>query len=354
MLIKWGLSLADAHHLPAFLEASFTGQHLYAKHGFTTVSTVTFDLNPWGVSYTETVNQMLRTAAPPLPPSNITISPWLTNADFRSFPAIEDQAFESSLLNELMCPLSPIIPSSTTTTTTTTTSSSTSFSSSSSSSFPPQSSTTSPSSSSSSSAQDDLTTRASAHLAFANSDPCTHTIKAFLPATGQIVAYGSWHIYPTPQSPHLHPAIHIPPHGNAALADHFFGTLLRAQERHMHGQAYLYMRLLVVLPAYQRQGLGSRLLRWGLTHADAMALPAWIDASPAGLGLYRTMGWSEVATFVIDLAEWGGRDGDREVTVMMLRQPKTGQSNTTSTSTSTNTSSEGQHPVRGVQEPLIC
>lgn len=89
----------------------------------------------------------------------------------------------------------------------------------------------------------------------------------------------------------------------------------------MRGQAYIFMRLLVVLPSFQNRGIGTRLLRWGLEHADQFDVKAWIDASPAGLGLYQKLGWEEVGRLVVELEEWGGKEGERDVTVSMVREP---------------------------------
>ncbi len=92
----------------------------------------------------------------------------------------------------------------------------------------------------------------------------------------------------------------------------------------MRGQAYLFMRLLVVHPSHQGRGIGRRMLEWGLEQADQLGVRAWIDASPAGLGLYKKLGWEEVSRLEIDLAEWGGKEWDKDVTVSLIREPKDG------------------------------
>lgn len=89
----------------------------------------------------------------------------------------------------------------------------------------------------------------------------------------------------------------------------------------MRDQAYIFMRLLVVLPPYQGKGIGTRLLRWGLEQADQLGVNVWIDASPAGLGLYKKLGWEEVSTLEIRLNEWGGKEGEVDLTVSLIREP---------------------------------
>lgn len=42
---------------------------------------------------------------------------------------------------------------------------------------------------------------------------------------------------------------------------------------------------------YQGKGCGRRMMQWGNDVADALMLPCWIEASPAGEPLYRQMGY---------------------------------------------------------------
>ena len=154
-------------------------------------------------------------------------------------------------------------------------------------------------------------------------DATARCVKAFDPHTGEIVATGHWHFYLSPSTDaHIFPVFRYPPTGNPELGAHFFGSLLRVQEEHMRGQAYFFMRLLVVLPSYQGKGIGTRLLRWGLEQADRLRVRTWIDASPAGLRLYKKLGWEEVSTLEIDLGAWGGKKGQKDLTVALIREPR--------------------------------
>lgn len=47
-----------------------------------------------------------------------------------------------------------------------------------------------------------------------------------------------------------------------------------------------------------------------------------MDASPASLGLYKKLGWVEVGRLVVELEEWGGKVGEKEVTVNLIREPR--------------------------------
>lgn len=55
--------------------------------------------------------------------------------------------------------------------------------------------------------------------------------------------------------------------------------------------------MLGVQDSYQGRGLGSKLLKWGLTRADAEGLEVYLSASPAGKPLYEKNGFREVDTF---------------------------------------------------------
>jgi predicted acetyltransferase len=73
-------------------------------------------------------------------------------------------------------------------------------------------------------------------------------------------------------------------------------------------QPFVYMAILTVMPEAQRRGVSSALLREGLKEADRRGLPAFIEASPVGLGLYKKFGWKEVVKTTVNLKEFGGED----------------------------------------------
>ena len=307
-LVKWGLSLADAHFLPTFVEAPSIDRDLFLEHGFQEADTLTIDLRPWGGAHTEEYGLLIRPALPLPPPGTSIISPWLTNADVVSFPVIEDAAFEEgSALSDIMFGVPPKYEPQAAT-----------ISTSHNHSHPPSQ----PPPGSESDIQF-MILRIGDQLDYVATDPTARIVKAFDPVTGQIVAVGHWHFYLSPSTDaHVFPPFRYPPDGNPKLGAHFFGSLLRTQEEHMSGQVYIFMRLLVVLPQYQGKGIGTRLLRWGLEQADQLGVKVWIDASPAGLGLYKKLGWKEFSTLEIDLKEWGGKEGEVDVTVSLIREPR--------------------------------
>ncbi|KAJ6005813.1 acetyltransferase [Penicillium sp. IBT 35674x] len=77
-------------------------------------------------------------------------------------------------------------------------------------------------------------------------------------------------------------------------------------EAHFMKEArYLILQALVVSPNYQRQGVGSRLVKWGVKRADEERIPCWCHASPAGNQLYLMSGFQELGRDEYDLGEFG-------------------------------------------------
>lgn len=90
----------------------------------------------------------------------------------------------------------------------------------------------------------------------------------------------------------------------------------------MAGKEYAYCNTLVVDPEWQRRGIGKRLLEDVLSIVDEKGWEAFIDASPAGLGLYKKLGWEEVGRNIADLGNYGGEKGRLDTTVSLVRKPK--------------------------------
>ena len=75
---------------------------------------------------------------------------------------------------------------------------------------------------------------------------------------------------------------------------------------------------LIVDPSYQRQGIGQKLLDWGVETANRENIVAWLFCRPAGYKLYERNGWKVVLTIEVDVP-----DDDLKVppVVAMLRLP---------------------------------
>lgn len=57
---------------------------------------------------------------------------------------------------------------------------------------------------------------------------------------------------------------------------------------------FLGLSVVAVNPAYQRQGIGSMLMRWACDEADRNGRDGYLLASPAGVRLYETFGFEKV------------------------------------------------------------
>jgi GNAT superfamily N-acetyltransferase len=89
-----------------------------------------------------------------------------------------------------------------------------------------------------------------------------------------------------------------------------FGSIRRWRLNYFreHDQPFAYMAILTVLPEAQRRCVGSALLREGLREADRRGLPAFIEASPKGRGLYKKFGWEDMYASTVNLKDYGGED----------------------------------------------
>ena len=66
--------------------------------------------------------------------------------------------------------------------------------------------------------------------------------------------------------------------------------------------------MLITALEYQRQGLGSRLMRAGIAQMEEKGLPSVIIATEAGNALYMKYGYQVVGRWSVNLREFGGPD----------------------------------------------
>ena len=79
-----------------------------------------------------------------------------------------------------------------------------------------------------------------------------------------------------------------------------FFELVDACERYRPSQPYWELELLAVDPTSQGQGLGARLLAYGLEITDGEGLPVYLESSnPANLSFYRRHGFELLAEVTI-------------------------------------------------------
>ncbi|KAL8668500.1 MAG: hypothetical protein Q9168_006875, partial [Polycauliona sp. 1 TL-2023] len=107
--------------------------------------------------------------------------------------------------------------------------------------------------------------------------------------TGKLVAFAKWK-YPYSLTPDQQAAKDkldmgrsYPPGTNEKLYEQFFGRVDTLRKRYLDEEKDYFLHLLIVLPPYQRKGLGTMLIREGLAAADRDNARTYIEASPMGL-----------------------------------------------------------------------
>ena len=172
-----------------------------------------------------------------------------------------------------------------------------------------------------------------AKLLSALSEPTSHTFKAVKPVRnadgvleGKIVGYAHWYVgyidlpKTDPFAPVASEAGTTPYNIEENLPVNPLSDLWRRSGNlyvsTIRGKKHVYLRRMIIHPDYQRQGIGTRLLKWGLDLADSEGIVSWLFSRPAARAMYEKEGWNEVGRCEI-LAE----DENVPPVVGMLRVP---------------------------------
>lgn len=59
-------------------------------------------------------------------------------------------------------------------------------------------------------------------------------------------------------------------------------------------------------PSYQRRGIGSSLVSYGIQKAEKEVVRVYLSAAPMGVPVYKKLGFKEVGRLKFPLEEWGG------------------------------------------------
>ncbi|EPS31099.1 hypothetical protein PDE_06054 [Penicillium oxalicum 114-2] len=165
-------------------------------------------------------------------------------------------------------------------------------------------------------------------------NPEMHVVAVTDSTTGHILGYARWFI---PEilgvPPHTcclseegaaqaaaaeSPLTHAPRPMNEGLF--FAPRKLLAGTRKRHTMARdIVLDFLATLPSYRGRGIGSALLEWGIAIADTLHTRIYLEATHAGLPLYRKYGWKIVEQLVLDLESYG--ECGQEIFTLMLREP---------------------------------
>ncbi|KAK3166927.1 hypothetical protein OEA41_010052 [Lepraria neglecta] len=98
-------------------------------------------------------------------------------------------------------------------------------------------------------------------------------------------------------------------------------------ERHTNGKDHAYWGTVMVLPAWQRCGIGSAIVQWALENLRLDTMPVFLNAQPDGNRLYQKYGWLDVKNFDIDLSDCAGpnRGGELFEAIQNYSTPKVGK-----------------------------
>ncbi|KAI4163547.1 MAG: hypothetical protein LQ342_002819 [Letrouitia transgressa] len=154
-------------------------------------------------------------------------------------------------------------------------------------------------------------------------DPAVHFLVVEDKDTDEIVAVAKWNIYKTerPESDwKKEPEIEWDEGTNNAAITFFLNGIFRRRHKNIGGKAHLALDMLDTHPDHQRKGAGRQLVKWGTDIADEAGLPIYLEATPSGLKLYRSMGFVDIESFDIDMAAWGGQGIHRHI--CMVRPAK--------------------------------
>ena len=312
LIVQWGIEQSRALNLPIFLAASPKGRGLFEKFNFEVIDHCWINVGSSTTEKRDNVVMILRepdpsqppkpipmlkpdedmpidaaapiTAAPQLPAAvadtkyDVVVAPVTDPADFDRLAEVEDSAFADDPIVQLLFPTGH--------------------------------------------GGNTQAARGESHRKSQKDDTSNYYIKATSTATGEIVAWLKYHLYEDLEREHLPYPKELPAGANVPLMEASFTTLKALREKMMAGKQYGYVLILVTVPEWHRRGVGRKLLRRYLDVADEKEWDSWIDASPAGMGLYQKLGWEQVGGVTIDLGEFGGEKGLMETTVSMLRKPK--------------------------------
>ncbi|MCJ1246111.1 hypothetical protein MMC30_003316 [Trapelia coarctata] len=159
-------------------------------------------------------------------------------------------------------------------------------------------------------------------------DPLSRVFKASLKNTGEVVGYGTirfedgvMEFEDTPWS--TPPSVLGPPGSSPVFGEMYRGAIKAKWKQHMRGTPHVVWNSLFVKPEYQRQGIGSELLRWGFATFGLEKHLVWLTTQMRGRNIYRKYGWVDVDHVDVDMSEWGGKLRGFGVhrSPLILRQP---------------------------------
>ncbi|RDW57008.1 hypothetical protein BP6252_13926 [Coleophoma cylindrospora] len=138
---------------------------------------------------------------------------------------------------------------------------------------------------------------------------------------GKVVAFAQWK-YPTPSNGMEKLGFEemgFPDGTNIPFTENVFTLYNGLMKKYYDPDTMYYLAYMYVLPAYQRRGLGQRLMEQALLDADKDGAKSFVCASEQGRGMYAKRGFKELETVLVDFIHLGAV-GARNTTAM-IREP---------------------------------
>lgn len=162
-------------------------------------------------------------------------------------------------------------------------------------------------------------------------DPDHHFLLIRDPSTKEVLGAAEWKIQREPKTIETileedergrqERASAAPVEGvNYVAIDAFREIQAECHRELLQGQPHVYLSVLAIYPQHQRRGIGNAAMKWGLDKADELGLPAYLEASQAGKGLYERCGFEVVKVFPFDARKFGNERSMEHY--CMIRQPR--------------------------------
>ncbi|KAK5169673.1 uncharacterized protein LTR77_005651 [Saxophila tyrrhenica] len=166
-------------------------------------------------------------------------------------------------------------------------------------------------------------------------DPECQFLKAVDDETGKMVAVSEWTFSLDTKKqaeneavdPNGAPPANWPIDGNWELKRFFSVNSEKWNREWLKGQPYIELNFLVTDPEYQGKGAGTALLSWGVQQADKLGARMALESTPAGLSLYKRVGFRQADVIKADMKEFGWTqpyDPEAAKRVWMVRDPSPG------------------------------
>jgi len=143
-------------------------------------------------------------------------------------------------------------------------------------------------------------------------------------ADNKIIGVANWHVHPEQRDSeelkkNFGQTLAIP-EVNAEARKAFMENINQSRAEIMGGAPVVMLGTLTIRPEYQRKGVGTLLMKYGIEEADRLGIRSYLEASAAGKGLYLRYGYKPVKNIEFDTRPYGGDFTD--IHTVMIREPE--------------------------------